>query len=207
MAEKKKAAKSSEDSKDKLSERRLSRLQKHIDRLRIKTAIKYGLSPEDAIRSNNAVKDVLTAMDEISYMEYCESLNTAVRKGMKLSPSERDHFDKKGGAAGILTDEMIDRAGYDISRTDFSGETVSYPADDLDTFRIHNSGSTEINRQDTFRNLIDISRMGIDIAVAGGTYEEIRNGMYEEFERRRAFGCDMDFRYSAINANNCQEEF
>ena len=56
------------------------------------------------------------------------------------------------------------------------------------------NGQYEDTGADTFRNLNDVARCGMDTAMRGGTYSEIRNAMQNDFDRKRNLGFDMDFR-------------
>ena len=55
-------------------------------------------------------------------------------------------------------------------------------------------GGYEDTGADTFRNLNDVARHGMDIAMRGGTYDEIRKSMLEEFDKKQNLGFDMNFR-------------
>ncbi|MBQ6502906.1 MAG: hypothetical protein IJI57_03220, partial [Flexilinea sp.] len=55
-------------------------------------------------------------------------------------------------------------------------------------------GGYEDTGADTFRNLNDVARHGMDIAMRGGTYDEIRKGMQEDFDKKQSLGFDMNFR-------------
>ena len=62
------------------------------------------------------------------------------------------------------------------------------------------NGEYEDTGADTFRNLDAVARHGMDIAMRGGTYDEIRNGMREDFERKQRLGFDMKFQnYTLTN--------
>lgn len=45
----------------------------------------------------------------------------------------------------------------------------------------------------TFRNLNDVARRGLDIALRGGSSAEVKEEMRQDLDRKRHLGFDMDF--------------
>ena len=188
---------------------------------------KYELKPDEVAKAGSAASDVLRAMDEISREKYGEPLNTAVRKGMKQPEAVRKYFDRHGGAAGMMAADLMDRAGQTIfyadtpeqpqpevkdrKETDRLTEDDSYKGFrrnmeqegvDSDYFpdRSLPDGGYEDTGADTFRNLNDVARHGMDIAMRGGAYDEIKKGMREDFEKKQNLGFDMKFQnYTLTN--------
>lgn len=216
----KKTDRDSGEKQNKTPEHRPSPAEKNIKRMKKRIADRYQMKPEEIARAGSAIKDVLAAMDEISLHEYGENLNTAVRRGMRQPEAVRKYFDRNGGAAGIMAAGLMDRAGQNIFHSDSHDQPqpeVSGRKDngdhtedslhhgfrcemeergvDQDYFpdRPVDNGQYEDTGADTFRNLNDVARRGMDTAMRGGTYNEIRNAMQDEFDRKRSFGFDMDF--------------
>ncbi len=216
----KKTDRDSGKKEEKAQEHRPSPAEKNIKRMKKRNADRYQMKPEEIARAGSAIKNVLAAMDEISQHEYGENLNTAVRKGMRQPEAVRKYFDRNGGAAGIMASGLMDRAGQSMSNQDTHEQpqpevsdrkdTGDYTEDSLyrgfrremeekgvdqDYFpdRPLDNGQYRDTGADTFRNLNDVARHGMDTAMRGGTYSEIRNAMQDEFDRKRSLGFDMDF--------------
>jgi len=188
---------------------------------------KYELKPDEVAKAGSAANDVLRAMDEISREKYGEPLNTAVRKGMKQPEAVRRYFDRHGGAAGLMAADLMDRAGQTIFYADTPEQPQPEVKDRKDTDRLTEddsyngfrrsmekegvdqdyfpdkslpNGEYEDTGADTFRNLNDVARHGMDIAMRGGTYDEIKKSMREDFDKKQRLGFDMKFQnYTLTN--------
>ena len=219
-------ARSSEKNKSAVPKQRPSRGEKNMSRIRERTADKYELRDDEIAKAGSAVKAVLRAMDEISRKEYGEPLNTAVRKGMRMPDPVRKYFDSQGGAAGVMARELMDRAGQTIFYADTPEQPQPEVKDRRDTDRLSENslyygfrrnmedkgvdpdyfpdmklpdGNYGDTGADTFRNLNDVARKGMDTAMRGGTYDEILKTMQMDFDKKRNLGFDMDFRNYRMN--------
>ena len=212
--------KAAENKDDKPRKEKPSQGKRNMERIRERNMDKYELKPDEIAKAGSAANDVLRAMDEISREKYGEPLNTAVRKGMKQPEAVRKYFDRHGGAAGIMAADLMDRAGqtffyadtpdqpqpevkerkdvdrlaedvfYTGYRRNMEKEGVNpdyFPDKALPGRRYEDTGA------DTFRNLNDVARHGMDIAMRGGTYDEIKKGMREDFDKKQSLGFDMNF--------------
>ncbi len=223
----KSASKPAEKKKDIPEKEKPSPGKKNMERIKEQTAEKYKLKPEEVTKAGSAIKDVIRAMDEISHEKYGQPLNTAVRKGMKQPEAVRKYFDRHGGAAGMMAADLMDHAGKTFRRVDAENKPPAENRDRKDSERPQEvnfygsfrrnvekegvdpeyfpektlpNGEYEDTGADTFRNLDDVARHGMDIAMRGGTYDEIRNGMREDFERKQRLGFDMKFQnYTLTN--------
>ena len=221
------AAKSTENKDHKPQKEKPSPGKKSLEKIRERNTDKYELKPDEVAKAGSATNEVLRAMDEISREKFGEPLNTAVRKGMKQPEAVRKYFDRHGGAAGLMAADLMDRAGQTIfyadtpeqpqpevkdrKETDRLTEDDSYngfrrnmekEGVDPDYFpdRSLSDGRYEDTGADTFRNLNNVAGYGMDIAMRGGTYDEIKKGMLEDFEKKQALGYDMNFRnYTLAN--------
>ena len=154
-------------------------------------------------------------------------MNTAVRKGMHQPDAVRRYFDRHGGAAGMMAADLMDRAGQTVFYADTPDQPQPEVRDRKDTERLTEDdsykrfrrsmekggvdpdyfpdrslpgGEYEDTGADTFRNLNDVARHGMDIALRGGSYDEIKKGMREDFDRKQNLGFDMKFRnYTLTN--------
>ncbi len=214
------AAKTTEKKDSKPQKEKPSPGKKNMEKIRERNTEKYELKPDEVAKAGSAANDVLRAMDEISREKYGEPLNTAVRKGMKQPEAVRKYFDRHGGAAGIMAADLMDRAGQTIFYADTPEQPQPEVKDRKDTDRLTEDDSyTEFRRNmeregmdpdyfpdrflpdgsyedtgaDTFRNLNDVARHGMDIAMRGGTYDEIKKGMREDFDKKQSLGFDMKF--------------
>ena len=212
--------KDSKENKDKKNEgKRVSGIEKNLERIRERNQKCYELRPEELAKAGAAAKTVIEAMDEISRREYGCGLNTAVRKGMRQTGPVRKYFDRHGGAAGIMAADLMDRAGQsffidgtpdqqpevrsrddtDRHRTDSAYSELRHAADNMGVDPSYfpdqkqDDGGYEDSGSDTFRNLNDVARRGMDIALRGGSAEEVRDAMQHDFARKRQLGFDMDF--------------
>ena len=199
--------------------------KKNAERIRDRNTDKYELKPEETAKAGAAVRDVLRAMDEISREEYGAGLNTAVRKGMHQPEAVRRYFDRHGGAAGMMAADLMDRAGQTVFYADTPDQPQPEVRDRKDTERLTEDdsykrfrrsmekggvdpdyfpdrslpgGEYEDTGADTFRNLNDVARHGMDIAMRGGSYDEIKKGMRDDFDRKQNLGFDMNFRNYAL---------
>ena len=223
----KSASKPAEKKKDIPEKEKPSPGKKNMERIKEQTAEKYKLKPEEVTKAGSAINDVIRAMDEISHEKYGQPLNTAVRKGMKQPEAVRKYFDRHGGAAGMMAADLMDHAGKTFRRVDAENQPPAENRDRKDSERPQEdnfygsfrrnvekegvdpeyfpektlpNGEYEDTGADTFRNLDAIARHGMDIAMRGGTYDEIRNGMREDFERKQRLGFDMQFQnYTVTN--------
>ncbi|MBQ4514158.1 MAG: hypothetical protein II969_14275, partial [Anaerolineaceae bacterium] len=223
----KSASKPAEKKKDIPEKEKPSPGKKNMERIKEQTAEKYKLKPEEVTKAGSAIKDVIRAMDEISHEKYGQPLNTAVRKGMKQPEAVRKYFDRHGGAAGMMAADLMDHAGKTFRRVDAENQPPAENRDRKDSERPQEdnfygsfrrnvekegvdpeyfpektlpNGEYEDTGADTFRNLDAVARHGMDIAMRGGTYDEIRNGMREDFERKQRLGFDMKFQnYTLTN--------
>ncbi len=221
------AAKAAEKKETKPQKEKPSAGKKNMERIRERNMDKYELKPEEIMKAGSATSDVLRAMDEISREKYGEPLNSAVRKGMKQPDAVRKYFDRHGGAAGIMAADLMDRAGQTFFYADTPEQPQPEVKDRKDTDRLTEDesytgfrrnmeregvdpdyfpdkslpdGGYEDTGADTFRNLSDVARHGMDIAMRGGTYDEIKRGMREDFEKKQDLGFDMRFRnYTLTN--------
>ena len=221
------AAKAAEKKETKPQKEKPSAVKKNMERIRERNMDKYELKPEEIMKAGSATSDVLRAMDEISREKYGEPLNSAVRKGMKQPDAVRKYFDRHGGAAGIMAADLMDRAGQTFFYADTPEQPQPEVKDRKDTDRLTEDesytgfrrnmeregvdpgyfpdrplpdGGYEDTGADTFRNLSDVARHGMDIAMRGGTYDEIKRGMREDFEKKQDLGFDMKFRnYTLTN--------
>ena len=221
------AAKSTEKKDPKPQKEKPSPGKKNMEKIRERNMDKYELKPDEVAKAGSAVNDVLRAMDEISREKYGEPLNTAVRKGMKQPEAVRRYFDRHGGAAGLMAADLMDRAGQTIFYADTPEQPQPEVKDRKDTDRLTEddsfngfrrsmekegvdpdyfpdkslpNGEYEDTGADTFRNLNDVARHGMDIAMRGGTYEEIKKGMREDFDKKQRLGFDMKFQnYTLTN--------
>ena len=201
--------------------------KKNAEKIRERNTDKYELKPEETAKAGTAVRDVLRAIDEISREEYGTGLNTAVRKGMHQPDAVRRYFDRHGGAAGMMAADLMDRAGQTVFYADTPDQPQPEVRDRKDTERLTEDdsykrfrrsmekggvdpdyfpdrslpgGEYEDTGADTFRNLNDVARHGMDIALRGGSYDEIKKGMREDFDRKKNLGFDMKFRnYTLTN--------
>lgn len=175
--------------------------KKNMEKIRERNMDKYELKPDEMAKTGSAMNDVLRAMDEISREKYGEPLNTAVRKGMKQPDAVRRYFDRHGGAAGIMAASLMDRAGQTFFYADTPDQPQPEVKDRKDTDRLTEDDSYKSFRRnmesegvpaeyfpdkalpgggyedtgaDTFRNLNDVAVHGMDIAMRGGTYDEIK---------------------------------
>ncbi len=217
------ASKEKNDSKDKQEKKadvkKESGIEKNFERIRERNQKRYELRPEEMAKAGAAAKTVIEAMDEISRREYGCGLNTAVRKGMRQTGPVRKYFDQHGGAAGIIAADLMDRAGQsffidgtpdqqpevrsrddtDRHRTDSAYSELRHAADNMGVDPSYfpdqrqDDGGYEDCGSDTFRNLNDVARRGMDIALRGGSAEEVRDAMQHDFARKRQLGFDMDF--------------
>ena len=213
--------KKDKDKEDKRSEeKRESGIDRNLEKIRERIQKRYELRPEELAKAGAAAKTVIEAMDEISRSEYGSGLNTAVRKGMRQTGQVRKYFDRRGGAAGIMAAELMDRAGQsffidgtpgqpqpevrsrnetDRHRTDYSYREMRHTLEDMGVDpsyfpeQTQENGEYEDSGADTFRNLNDVARRGMDIALRGGSREEVREAMMQDFDRKRKLGFDMDF--------------
>ena len=199
--------------------------KKNMEKIRERNMDKYELKPDEMAKTGSAMNDVLRAMDEISREKYGEPLNTAVRKGMKQPDSVRRYFDRHGGAAGIMAAGLMDRAGQTFFYADTPDQPQPEVKGRKDTDRLTEDdsyknfrrnmesegvpaeyfpdkalpgGGYEDTGADTFRNLNDVAVHGMDIAMRGGTYDEIKKGMFADFEKKQNLGFDMNFRNYTI---------
>ena len=221
------AAKTTEKKEAKPQKEKPSPGKKNMDKIRERNMDKYELKPDEVAKAGSAANDVLRAMDEISREKYGEPLNTAVRKGMKQPEAVRKYFDRHGGAAGMMAADLMDRAGQTIFYADTPEQPQPEVKDRKDTDRLTEDdsykgfrrnmekegvdpdyfpdrslpdGSYEETGADTFRNLNDVARHGMDIAMRGGTYDEIKKGMREDFDKKQRLGFDMKFQnYTLTN--------
>ena len=221
------AAKAAEKKETKPQKEKPSAGKKNMERIRERNMDKYELKPEEIMKAGSATSDVLRVMDEISREKYGEPLNSAVRKGMKQPDAVRKYFDRHGGAAGIMAADLMDRAGQTFFYADTPEQPQPEVKDRKDTDRLTEDesytgfrrnmeregvdpgyfpdrplpdGGYEDTGSDTFRNLSDVARHGMDIAMRGGTYDEIKRGMREDFEKKQNLGFDMEFRnYTLTN--------
>ena len=195
------AAKSTEKKDPKPQKEKPSPGKKNMEKIRERNMDKYELKPDEVAKAGSAANDVLKAMDEISREKYGEPLNTSVRKGMKQPEAVRKYFDRHGGAAGMMAADLMDRAGQTIFYADTPEQPQPEVKDRKDTDRLTEDdsykgfrrnmekegvdpdyfpdrslpdGSYEETGADTFRNLNDVARHGMDIAMRGGTYDEIK---------------------------------
>ena len=221
------AAKTAEKKETKPQKEKPSPGKKNMEKIRERNMDKYELRPDEVAKAGSAASDVLRAMDEISREKYGEPLNTAVRKGMKQPEAGRKYFDRHGGAAGMMAADIMDRAGQTIFYADTPEQPQPEVKDRKDTDRLTEDdsyrgfrrnmeqegvdsdyfpdrslpdGGYEDTGADTFRNLNDVARHGMDIAMRGGTYDEIKKGMREDFEKKQNLGFDMKFQnYTLTN--------
>ena len=214
------ASQSDSGKKEKYPEHKASPGRKNIEKIKNRNSDRYELKPDEIARAGSAANDVLKAMDEITRKEYGTPLNTAVRKGMRQPDAVRRYFDRQGGAAGMMARVLMDRAGQMFFYADTPDQPQPEVRNRKDTDRLEDSslydsfrhdmeqagidpdyfpdrkladGRYEDTGSDTFRNLTDVAGKGMDIALRGGNYEEIRNGMQEDFDKKRRLGFDMDF--------------
>lgn len=217
--------KSTEKKQEKPLAEKPSAGKKNAEKIKERNTDKYELKPEETVKAGSAVQDVLRAMDEISREEYGAGLNTAVRKGMHQPATVRRYFDRHGGAAGMMAADLMDRAGQTIFYADTPDQPQPEVKDRKETDRLteDNSykgfrrnmekedvdpdyfpdrslpgGEYEDTGSDTYRNLNDVARHGLDIAMRGGSYDEIKKGMREVFDRKQNLGFDMQFRNYAL---------
>ena len=223
----KNAAKNTEKNDSKPQKEKPSPGKKNMEKIRERNMDKYELKPDEVAKVGSAANDVLRAMDEISREKYGEPLNTAVRKGMKQPEAVRRYFDRHGGAAGLMAADLMDRAGQTIFYADTPEQPQPEVKDRKDTDRLTEddsfngfrrsmekegvdpdyfpdkslpNGEYEDTGADTFRNLNDVARHGMDIAMRGGTYDEIKKGMREDFDKKQRLGFDMKFQnYTLTN--------
>ena len=221
------AAKSTEKKDPKPQKEKPSPGKKNMEKIRERNMDKYELKPDEVAKAGSATNEVLRAMDEISREQYGEPLNTAVRKGMKQPEAVRKYFDRHGGAAGLMAADLMDRAGQTIFYADTPEQPQPEVKDRKDTDRLTEddsfngfrrsmekegvdpdyfpdkslpNGEYEDTGADTFRNLNDVARHGMDIAMRGGTYDEIKKGMREDFDKKQRLGFDMKFQnYTLTN--------
>ena len=220
------AAKSAEKKEAKPQKEKPSPGKKNMEKIRERNMDKYELKPDEVAKAGSAANDVLKAMDEISREKYGEPLNTAVRKGMKQPEAVRRYFDRHGGAAGLMAADLMDRAGQTIFYADTPEQPQPEVKDRKDTDRLTEDdsysgfrrnmeregvdpdyfpdkampeGEYEDTGADTFRNLNSVARHGMDIAMRGGDYDEIKRGMREDFEKKQNLGFDMQFRNYTLN--------
>ena len=221
------AAKSTEKKDSKPQKEKPSPGKKNMEKIRERNMDKYELKPDEVAKAGSAANDVLRVMDEISREKYGEPLNTAVRKGMKQPEAVRRYFDRHGGAAGLMAADLMDRAGQTIFYADTPEQPQPEVKDRKDTDRLTEddsyngfrrimekegvdqdyfpdkslpNGEYEDTGADTFRNLNDVARHGMDIAMRGGTYDEIKKGMREDFDKKQRLGFDMKFQnYTLTN--------
>lgn len=221
------AAKTAEKKETKPQKEKPSPGKKNMEKIRERNMDKYELKPDEVAKAGSAASDVLRAMDEISREKYGEPLNTAVRKGMKQPEAVRKYFDRHGGAAGMMAADLMDRAGQTIFYADTPEQPQPEVKDRKDTDRLTEDdsykgfrrnmeqegvdsdyfpdrslpdGGYEDTGADTLRNLNDVARHGMDIAMRGGTYDEIKKGMREDFEKKQNLGFDMKFQnYTLTN--------
>ncbi|MBQ6518672.1 MAG: hypothetical protein IJI14_08130 [Anaerolineaceae bacterium] len=220
------AAKSAEKKEAKPQKEKPSPGKKNMEKIRERNMDKYELKPDEVAKAGSAANDVLKAMDEISREKYGEPLNTAVRKGMKQPEAVRRYFDRHGGAAGLMAADLMDRAGQTIFYADTKEQPQPEVKDRKDTDRLTEDdsysgfrrnmeregvdpdyfpdkampeGEYEDTGADTFRNLNSVARHGMDIAMRGGDYDEIKRGMREDFEKKQNLGFDMQFRNYTLN--------
>ena len=94
------------------------------------------------------------------------------------------------------TDRLTEDDSYSGFRRNMEREGV-----DPDYFpdKAMPEGEYEDTGADTFRNLNSVARHGMDIAMRGGDYDEIKRGMREEFEKKQNLGFDMQFRNYTLN--------
>lgn len=200
--------------------------KRNMEKIRERNMDKYELRPDEVMKAGSAANDVLRAMDEISREKYGEPLNTAVRRGMKQPEAVRKYFDRHGGAAGIMAEGLMDRAGQTFFYADTPDQPQPEVKDRKDTDRLEDYSYTRFRRNleregvdpdyfperalpgggyedtgsNTFRNLNDVARRGMDTALRGGAYDEIKKGMREDFEKKQNLGFDMQFRnYTLTN--------
>ena len=200
--------------------------KRNMEKIRERNLDKYELKPDEIVKAGSAMNDVLRAMDEISREKYGEGLNTAVRKGMKQPEAVRRYFDRHGGAAGIMAADLMDRAGQTFFYADTPEQPQPEVEDRKDTDRLTEddsyngfrrsmekenvdpdyfpdnplpNGEYEDTGTDTFRNLNSVARHGMDIAMRGGDYDEIKRGIREDFEKKQNLGFDMQFRNYTLN--------
>ena len=220
-------AKSAEKKDSKPQKEKPSPGKKNMEKIRERNMDKYELKPDEVAKAGSAANDVLRVMDEISREKYGEPLNTAVRKGMKQPEAVRRYFDRHGGAAGLMAADLMDRAGQTIFYADTPEQPLPEVKDRKDTDRLTEddsfngfrrsmekegvdpdyfpdkslpNGEYEDTGADTFRNLNDVARHGMDIAMRGGTYDEIKKGMREDFDKKQRLGFDMKFQnYTLTN--------
>ena len=223
----KNAAKNTEKNDSKPQKEKPSPGKKNMEKIRERNMDKYELKPDEVAKAGSATNEVLRAMDEISREKYGEPLNTAVRKGMKQPEAVRKYFDRHGGAAGLMAADLMDRAGQTIFYADTPEQPQPEVKDRKDTDRLTEddsfngfrrsmekegvdpdyfpdkslpNGEYEDTGADTFRNLNDVARHGMDIAMRGGTYDEIKKGMREDFDKKQRLGFDMKFQnYTLTN--------
>ena len=223
----KETAKAAEEKETKPQKEKPSAGKKNMERIRERNMDKYELKPDEIAKAGSATNDVLRAMDEISREKYGEPLNSAVRKGMKQPDAVRKYFDRRGGAAGIMAADLMDRAGQTFFYADTPDQPQPEVKDRKDTDRLTEDESyTGFRRNmekegvdpdyfpdrplpdsgyedtgaDTFRNLNAVARRGMDIAMRGGTYDEVKRGMQMDFEKKQDLGFDMKFRnYTLTN--------
>ncbi len=221
------AAKPAEKKNSKPQKEKPSPGKKNMEKIRERNMEKYELKPDEMAKTGSAMNEVLRAMDEISREKYGEPLNTAVRKGMKQPDAVHRFFDRHGGAAGIMAAGLMDRAGQTFFYADTPDQPQPEVKDRKDTDRLTEDDSYKSFRRnlenegvsadyfpdkalpeggyedtgtDTFRNLNDVAEHGLDIAMRGGTYDEIKKGMLEDFEKKQDLGFDMNFRnYTLTN--------
>ena len=219
------ASKAAEKKENRPQKAKPSPGKKNMEKIRERNMEKYELKPDEMAKTGSAMNDVLRAMDEISREKYGEPLNTAVRKGMKQPDSVRRYFDRHGGAAGIMAAGLMDRAGQTFFYADTPDQPQPEVKDRKDTDRLTEDDSYKSFRRnmesegvpadyfpdkalpeggyedtgaDTFRNLNDVAVHGMDIAMRGGTYDEIKKGMLADFEKKQNLGFDMNFRNYTI---------
>ncbi len=216
-AEKAKGAAKTEENKGRNTpDHKPSAGEKNAAKIRNRNSEKYRMKPEQVAKAGSGIADVLRALDEISGKEYGEPLNTAVRKGMRQPAPVRKYFDRHNGAVGIIAGQLMDRAGQTLSSAETRDQHVSEDEDSRNTGQLSDdrrydgfcldmeqngvdpeyfpNGEYEVTGADTFRNLNDVAGKGMDIAMRGGTYEDILRGMQADFGNKRKLGFDMDFR-------------